>query len=141
MIIVNINNTKILHCMGSIERTGNSGKYLCGVCRTGVGSNSIFCRSCGKWIHRRCSVVRGRLKDDSNYACPKCAAPPEPEKQDTKEVLLEDGTRLKIVDKFCYLGDMIGAAGGAEDASRTRARCGWKKFNEPAPVLTLRHRL
>ena len=134
----NINKTKILHCMGSIERTGNSGNYPCGVCRTGVGSNSMFCRSCGKWIHRRCSGVRGRLKVASNYVCPKCAAPSEPEKQDSKEVLFEDGTRLEIVDKFCYLGDMIGAAGGAEDASRTRVRCGWKKFNELAPVLTLR---
>ena len=32
---------------------------------------------------------------------------------------------------------MIGAAGGAEDSSRTRVRCGWEKFNEPAPILTL----
>ena len=27
---------------------------------------------------------------------------------------------------------------GAEDASRTRVGCGWKRFNEPAPVLTQR---
>jgi hypothetical protein len=33
---------------------------------------------------------------------------------------------------------MIGFGGGAGDASRTRVRCGWKKFNELAPVLTLR---
>ena len=69
--------------------------------------------------------------------CPKCAALPEPYVHDSKELLLEDGTSLEIVNKFwfCYLGDMIVAA---EDASRTRVRCGWKKFNELAPVLTLR---
>ena len=32
---------------------------------------------------------------------------------------------------------MIGAAGGAEDASRTHVCCGWKKSNELAPILTL----
>ena len=44
---------------------------------------------------------------------------------------LEDGTRLEIVDKFCYLADMIGPARGAEYASRTCIRCGWKnkQFN------------
>ena len=46
------------------------------------------------------------------------------------------GWRLSI--KFCYLGDMIGAAGGAEDASRTRVCCSFKKFNELSSVLTLR---
>ena len=79
----------------------------------------------------------------TGHFLPKCIGakgfgPPEPEEQDSKELLLEDCTRLEIVDKFCYLGDIIGAAGGAEDASRTRVRCGWKKFNELAPVLTLR---
>ena len=62
--------------------------------------------------------------------CHRCGAPAEPELQDPKELLLEDGTMLEIIDKFCYLRDMIGAAGGAEDAARTRVRCGWKKFNE-----------
>ena len=100
---VNINKTKILHCLGSIERTGDSRKYPCGVSRTGVGSNSIFCQPCGKWIHRRCSSIRGRLNCDANYVCPRCYAPLEPEAQDSKELLLGDDTKLDIVDKFCYL--------------------------------------
>ena len=97
--------------------------------------------SCGNWIHRRCSGVKDRLKDDAYYVCHRCAAPCEPEAQDSKELLLEDDTRLEIIDKFCNLRDMIGATGGAEDASRTRVRCGWKRFNELAPVLTLREAL
>jgi len=42
---------------------------------------------------------------------------------------------LKCVDKFCYLGDLIGAGGGAEGASRERVRCARVKFRELAPVL------
>src|SRR5664279_5084342 len=33
---------------------------------------------------------------------------------------------------------MIGAGGGAEDASRVRTRCAWLKFRELAPILTSR---
>jgi len=33
---------------------------------------------------------------------------------------LGDGQSLECVEKFCYLGDMIGAGGGAEEAARER---------------------
>jgi len=42
---------------------------------------------------------------------------------------------LECVEKFCYFGDLIGAGGGAEEASRERVRCAWAKFRELAPVL------
>jgi len=42
------------------------------------------------------------------------------------------------VDKFYYLGDLIGAEVGAEEASRARVRCIRAKFSELAPVLTSR---
>ena len=53
-------------------------------------------------------------------------------------VELEDGSKFKLVDKFYYLGDMLCAGRGAEEASRTRVRAAWGKFNELAPVLTKR---
>ena len=46
--------------------------------------------------------------------------------------------KLECVEKFCYLGDMIGAGGGVEEASRARVRCAWAKFRELAPILTSR---
>ena len=30
-------------------------RWLCGVCGRGVGSNSIQCTSCHKWVHKKCS--------------------------------------------------------------------------------------
>ena len=42
------------------------------------------------------------------------------------------------MDKFCYLGDMIGSGGGAEDASGMRVKCAWGKFRELSPILTAR---
>ena len=103
-----MNETKIMLCIGNIERTADTGKHPCGVCRTGVGSNSILCRVCSKYIHHRCSDISGKLKYDVNYVCPSCAAPHKTQNvTDTKEMHLADGTRLEIVDRFGYLGDMF----------------------------------
>ena len=35
-------------------------------------------------------------------------------------VELLNGDKIEVVDKFCYLGDMIGSSGGVEETSRTR---------------------
>ena len=46
------------------------------------------------------------------------------------------GCNLEVVDKFCYLGDMLDAGGGTESSTVTRVRSGWKKFREILPLLT-----
>ena len=46
------------------------------------------------------------------------------------------GSNLEVVDKFCNLGDMLDAGGGAESSTVTRVRSGWKKFRELLPLLT-----
>ena len=45
-----------------------------------------------------------------------------------KEIVLEDGSKFECVSKFCYLGDMLTAAGGVAEASIVRTRCAWKQF-------------
>ena len=50
--------------------------------------------------------------------------------------IMIDNKEIDVVDKFCYLGDMISAEGGAEESIVTRIRCGWKKFRELLPLLT-----
>ena len=47
------------------------------------------------------------------------------------------GIYLECEDKFCYLGDMIGAGGGGVLAAvNARIRSGWRKFRELLPLLT-----
>ena len=38
--------------------------------------------------------------------------------------------KLELVDKFCYLGDMLSVDGDA------RIRIGWNKFRQLVPLLT-----
>ena len=41
-----------------------------------------------------------------------------------------------LVDKFCYLGDMLSAGRDADAAVKTRVRIGWNKFRQLVPLHT-----
>jgi len=43
---------------------------------------------------------------------------------------------LELVDKFCYLGDMLSVDGDADAAVEARIRIGWNKFRQLVPQLT-----
>jgi len=34
-------------------------RWPCGVCSKGVGSNSLQCTSCQKWVHKKCNGMKG----------------------------------------------------------------------------------
>src|SRR5437867_1906533 len=55
-----------------------------------------------------------------------------------RQFVLGAREELEVVDKFCYLGDVIGKGGGAEEASRARVRCAWRKFRDLRMLLTVR---
>ena len=45
---------------------------------------------------------------------------------------------LEVVDKFCYLGDMLSVDGDADAAVEARIQIGWNKFRQLVPSLTNR---
>ena len=45
---------------------------------------------------------------------------------------------LEVVDKFCYLGDMLSVNRDADAAVEARIRIGWNKFRQLLPLLTNR---
>jgi len=45
---------------------------------------------------------------------------------------------LEVVDKFCYLGDMLSVDGDADAAVEARIWIGWNKFRQLVPLLTNR---
>ena len=135
---VNVGKTKVMKCHVAANMNVESGKYPCGVCGKGVGRSSIQCGGCKKWVHKKCSGVKGKLKEDPGYRCAKCIGGCCIEGSAAEyEVVLEDGSSLECVNRFCYLGDMLGAAGGCEEASRTRVRGAWgqKTNKQKTPIL------
>ena len=117
-----------------------TGKFPCGVCNKGVGSNSIKCTKCSKWVHARCCGIPGKLSKVTDFVCSTCSC--QTSTKNTSEHMPEKITigdsAYDVVNQFCYLGDMLSAGGGAEASSLTRSRCAWKKFRELLPILTSR---
>ena len=91
-------------------------------------------------MHKRCSGISRKLRaeDEDEFKCRKCDNGGNLVHPEAKFVELDDGSKFECVDKFCYLGDMLSAGGGAEEAAKTRVRSAWGKFNELAPILTKR---
>ena len=44
--------------------------------------------------------------------------------------------KSELVDKFCYLSDMLSVDGDADAAVEARIRIGWNKFRQLVPLLT-----
>ena len=129
---VNTGKTKVMWCRLSMDQAEDSGEHPCGVCRKGVGDNSIFGVECHRWVPKRCSGISGKLKSNADYHCSRCLEGENGLFQSVllKEVVIESNVKLECVPKFCYLGDTLEAGGGAEEAARARVRCAWAKFKE-----------
>ena len=107
---VNMNKTKVVR---SGERQLPLQKAIrrpCGVCGRDVGSNSIQSSSCHKWVHKKCSGIKGSVyKVMRSFICRGCSKLVI----STGHSSVDNGAsaNLEVVDKFCYLGDMLSVDG------------------------------
>ena len=139
-IRVNMGKTKIMESGINLDVLKISGKYpcgQCGVCLTGVGStNAILCDGCERWVHKKCSGIKGPLLPESEFTCARCLGTARA--IDARQSLeVEVGKeKLEVVPQFCYLGDMPSVGGGCELAAITRYKCAWGKFRQLLSLLT-----
>ena len=90
------------------------------------------------WVHKKCSGLK-RLKNDPDYRCTWCQGTACPlDGRPQKEVQVGPD-KLEVVASFCYLEDMLSAAGGCELSTTTCVKTAWKKFKDLLPVLSSRH--
>jgi len=65
---------------------------------------------------KRCIGIKGKLKWDPQFKCPKCVMGTQAGGvgEEREELRLDGGQGgvVEGVNKFCYLGDVIGAGGG-----------------------------
>ena len=112
-LCVNMGKTKIMESGINLDVLKKSGKYPCGVCLTGVGrTNAIQCDGCERWVHKKCSGIKGRLLRESGFTCAQCLGTAGA--IDGRHSLeIEVGSeKLKVVPEFSCLGDMLSAGGG-----------------------------
>ena len=131
--------TKVVVSGHNLNVLKKSGKYPCGVCLTGVGTNSIYCRGCSLWVHKRCSGLPRALKEDPKYRCSRCQGTARRiDVRPITELQLEKD-KLDVVPEFCYLGDMTSTCGGCDLALIIRCKCARGKFRQLLSLLTNRH--
>ena len=137
---VNMGKTKIMESGINLDVLKKSGMYPCGVCQSEVGSsNAIFCGGCKRWVHKKCSGIKGPLRPDPEFRCARCLGTARAiDEREVSEVEVGN-EKLEVVPEFCYLGDMLSAGGGCELAAITRCKCAWGKFRQLLPLLTNRH--
>jgi len=58
---VNMNKTKVMISGKRQKPVQKAARWPCGVCGRGVDSNSIQCTSCQKWVHKKCSGIKGSM--------------------------------------------------------------------------------
>ena len=54
-------------CQVSKGQAEDSGGHICGVCKKGIGDNSILCLEYLRWVHERCSSISGKLKSNVDF--------------------------------------------------------------------------
>ena len=121
---VNAGKTKIMICGTGLDLLQSSGEFPCAVCRTGVGSNSIFCEGCKHWVHKKCSGLK-RLTEDPDYRCTRCKGTARLLDGRPQREVQVGPDKLEVVASFCYLGDMLSAAGGCELSTTTHVKTAW----------------
>jgi len=47
--------------------------WPCGVCGRGVGSTSMQCTSCHKWVHKKCGIKASMYKVMNSFICRGCS--------------------------------------------------------------------
>ena len=126
---VNVGKTKGMGDFPSVTRI--AAVYPCGVCGTRVGRNSIMCTLCRKWVHGRCTGIRGSLSPhESSFQCSTCQTPAasDPAPRNSFD-------ELESVSQFCYLGHTLHATGDCEIAINERIKKAWFAFHNHGGVL------
>jgi len=118
-----INKAKVLISGERQKPVQKSARWPCCACGRSVGSNSIRCTSCQKYVYKKCSGIKGNMyKVMKSFICRGCSNPVISTGRTSVDI--GASANLEVVDKFCYLGDILGVYGDADAAVETRIRIG-----------------
>ena len=109
----------------------SSGEFPCAICRTGVGSNIIFCNGCKHWVHKNCCGLK-HLTKDPDYRRTRCQRTACPLDGIPQRKVHVGPDKLEVVASFCYLGDMA-------VNFQPHVKTTWKKFKSLLLVLSSLH--
>ena len=106
----------------------------CDACGKLVDCNSIQCTKCQRWVHRCCSDVPRQvslLACSDVFVCRTCLGH---NRSGEEKLEFKRGENV-LVEKFCYLGDLISSYDAASEAVSARIGNAQKKFRKLIGVL------
>jgi len=111
----NMNKTKVIISVECQKLIQKAARWSCDVCGRGVANNSIQCTSCKKWVHKKFSGTKANMsKVTKSFICRRCSNPVTSIGRTSVDICAS--ANQKLVDKFCYLGDMLSVDGDADAA-------------------------
>jgi len=109
-----MNKNKVMISGERQKPVHKAARWPYGVCGRGVDSNSIQCTTCQKFLHKKCSGIKESMyKVMKSFIC-----------GGRTSVHIGASANLELVDKFCYLGDMLSVDGDADAAVEARIQVG-----------------
>jgi len=107
---VNMNKSKVMIRGERQKPMQKVARWPSDVRGRGVRSNSIQCASCQKWVHKKCSGIKGSMfKGIRSFICRGCSNPVTSTGRTSVDI--GASANLELVDKFCYLGDVLSMDG------------------------------
>ena len=97
-----LNTGKKMRCRVSRGQAVDSKKCSCSVCRQGVGCNYIMCVACHRRVHKGCSGISGRVRNNVDLHSRRCSS----QEVVLRKVEIELGVRVECLSKACYLADI-----------------------------------
>ena len=98
----------------------NWGRWPCGYCGKGVGSNSILYNKCKEWCFKRCSGLKNIILN-KNFICPECNFAKFYNTNDSESSFkLEDGEVVEEIKSFNYLENCFNCDNDIEKKVRRR---------------------
>ena len=73
----------------------------------------------------------------NDFKCKTCITPQERIELIPEKIFIDQDEFDTVID-FCYLGDVLGQAGGCADAVTARIQSAWKAFHDHLPIITNR---
>ena len=115
---VNTGKKKVKRCQVNRGQAVDSKNRPCSVCRRGVVCNSIMCIACHRWVHKRCSGISGRMRNNVDLHCRRCSS----QEVVLRKVEIELSVRVECLPKACYLGDiyLVPVVHGEKEAARAK---------------------
>ena len=87
-------------------------------------------------MRKKCNGIKCMSKGMKSFICRGCLNLVTSAGRTSVDIGAGASAKLELVDKFCYLGDMLTVDGDADAAVEARIRIGWNKFRQLVPLLT-----